>query len=108
LFVAKSRKAIELGVALKYTPFSATTIEAEALLRRSLAIREKSLGTEHPKVGESLFSYAILLRKTKRKAQAREMETRAAAILERHRRSNLGPLTVGVSDLAREKIEEKK
>ena len=36
------------------------------------------------------------------------METRAAEIMDRHRKSNPGPLTVGVSDLAREKIEKKK
>ncbi len=51
--------------------------EAEPLYQRSLAIREKALGPDHPHVATSLESYADLLRKTGRKADAVYMEVRA-------------------------------
>ncbi len=40
--------------------------EAEPLYKRSLAIREKALGPEHPDVAASLENYAALLRVTQR------------------------------------------
>ncbi len=54
--------------------------EAEPLYRRSLAIREKALGPEHPDVAQSLDNYAALLRETGRADEAAEMEARAKAI----------------------------
>ena len=51
--------------------------EAEPLYQRSLAIREKALGPEHPAVATSLENYADLLRKTGRVSEATKMETRA-------------------------------
>jgi len=54
--------------------------EAEPLFERSLAIREKALGPEHPDVAQSLENYAILLRETGRPKKAAEMEARAKAI----------------------------
>ncbi len=54
--------------------------EAEPLFRRSLAIRENSLGPKHPDVAQSLENYAILLRETGRPKKAAEMEARAKAI----------------------------
>ena len=54
--------------------------EAEALYHRSLAIREKALGPEHPDVAQSLENYADLLRETGRGAEAAKMEARAKAI----------------------------
>ncbi len=51
--------------------------EAEPLYKRSLSIREKALGPEHPNVAQSLENYAALLRKTGRDAEAARMETRA-------------------------------
>ena len=54
--------------------------EAESLYQRSLTIREKALGPEHPSVANSLENYAALLRKTKRNAEADRLEKRAKAI----------------------------
>ncbi len=58
--------------------------EAEPLYTRSLAIREKALGPEHPHVAMSLENYAALLQKTKRNAEAARMEVRAKAIRAMH------------------------
>ena len=49
----------------------------------SLAIREKTLGPEHPDVAASLENYAKLLRKMKNAAEAVQMEARAKAIREK-------------------------
>ncbi len=55
--------------------------EAEPLYKRSLAIREKALGPEHPNVATSLENYANLLRETGRTAEeAGKMEARAKTI----------------------------
>jgi tetratricopeptide (TPR) repeat protein len=54
--------------------------EAESLYRRSLDITERAYGPSHEKVAIALTNYAVLLRKTKRKAEARELEKRAKAI----------------------------
>ncbi len=58
--------------------------EAEPLFERSLKIRDKALGDEHPKVAESLENFALLLRATERTSEAEAMETRARTIRERH------------------------
>ena len=47
---------------------------------RSLAIKEKALGPEHPGVAMSLGNYAALLRETARADEAERMEVRAKAI----------------------------
>ncbi len=54
--------------------------EAEPLLKRALAIREKTLGPEHPRVATTLENYAALLRKTGRTTEAAKLEARAKAI----------------------------
>ena len=54
--------------------------EAAPLYRRSLAIREKALGPEHPDVATSLENYAELLHETGRAGEAAQMEARAKAI----------------------------
>ncbi len=58
--------------------------EAEPLYERSLKIREKALGDEHPKVAQSLENFALLLRDTERTSEAEAMEARARTIRERH------------------------
>ena len=63
--------------------------EAEPLYKRSLAIREKALGLEHPDVARSLENYARLLRMTKRKDQAAKLEASAKAIRAKHAEKNL-------------------
>ncbi len=62
--------------------------EAEPLYKRSLAIREKTLGPEHPDTAQSLENYAALLRKTGRADEATEMEVRAKAIRAKHAKEN--------------------
>ena len=62
--------------------------EAESLYQRSLAIRQKALGPEHPRVATSLENYAALLRETDREDKAEEMEARAKAIRVKHARDN--------------------
>jgi hypothetical protein len=58
--------------------------EAEPLYRRSIAIQEKVLGSQHPDLARSLDNYAALLRKQGRDAEARGFETRARDIRTRH------------------------
>ncbi len=45
-----------------------------------MAILEKALGPEHPRVATSLENYAALLRETGRGAEAAKMDARAKAI----------------------------
>ena len=54
--------------------------EAEPLYKRSLAIKEKALGPEHPNVAQGLENYAALLRAIGRTSEADKMEARAKAI----------------------------
>ena len=62
--------------------------EAEPLIERSLAIREKPLGPEHPHVATTLANYAAMLRKTGRSAEATRMEARAKVIRAKHAERN--------------------
>ncbi len=55
-------------------------VEAEQLLKRSLMLRKKALGPEHPDVAMSLENYAGQLRDTGRDAKAARLEARARAI----------------------------
>ncbi len=58
--------------------------QAEPLLRRALAIKEKALGPEHVQVATVLENYAALLHKLNRDAEADKMEARAQAIRAKH------------------------
>ncbi|MDA2913832.1 tetratricopeptide repeat protein [Acidobacteriia bacterium AH_259_A11_L15] len=62
--------------------------EAEPLYQRALAIWEKALGPEHPFVAQGLENYAVLLRKTNRHAEAKELEARARAIRAKQAQEN--------------------
>jgi tetratricopeptide (TPR) repeat protein len=57
--------------------------KAEPLYRRSLAIREKSLGPDHPDVAAALNNLAELLQITNRPAEAEPLYRRALAIDEK-------------------------
>jgi tetratricopeptide (TPR) repeat protein len=57
--------------------------EAEPLMRRALAIDEKSYGPEHPKVAIDLNNLAALLQDTNRLAEAEPLMRRALAIDEK-------------------------
>ena len=61
--------------------------DAESSYRRALAIRQTSLGPSHPDLAETLNGDAVLLKKTKRKAEAEEMMARAREITRRADRS---------------------
>jgi hypothetical protein len=63
---------------------------ADSLYRDALAIREKTLGPEHVDVATTLESYAALLRKLNRGAEAEEMEVRAKAIRASHGQQSEG------------------
>jgi tetratricopeptide (TPR) repeat protein len=76
-----NQEAFALYRAGKYT-------QAEPLLRRALAIREKALGPEHPDVATSLENYAALLRKTNRATGAEAMEDRAKVIRTKRAKEN--------------------
>lgn len=54
--------------------------KAEPLYKRSLAIREKAFGPDHPSVATSLQNLAALYRVTKRNTEAGVLELRAAQI----------------------------
>ena len=53
---------------------------SDLLYKRSLAIREKALGPDHPDVALSLNNLAGLYRVTKREKEAEKLEQRAAKI----------------------------
>jgi tetratricopeptide (TPR) repeat protein len=54
--------------------------EAEPFYQRALALLEKVRGREHPELLGTLTGYAALLRKTGRKAEAKQLDDRAEAI----------------------------
>ena len=62
--------------------------QAEPLIRRALAIREKALGPEHAQVATVLENYAALLHKFNRDAEADKMGARAQAIRAKHAQEN--------------------
>ena len=94
------RICAELGLWLSY---QARYIEAEQLMRRALAIYEKSYGPEHPNVSTVLNGLALLLKATKRLAEAEPLMRRALAIDEK----SLGPehpsVATDLSNLAQER-----
>ena len=57
--------------------------EAEPLMRRALAIDEKSFGPDHPDVAIGLNNLAQLLQATNRLAEAEPLMRRALAICEK-------------------------
>ncbi len=84
----KANVAIRLNnLACSYTK-QAKYAEAEPLYLRSLKIREKALGVNHPKVATVLENYALLLRATNRESEAVELVERAKAIRAKHAQEN--------------------
>ena len=57
-------------------------MDAERLYKRSLAIREKALGLDHPAIAGSLNNLAVLYRSLGRYAEAEPLYQRALAIWE--------------------------
>ncbi len=56
--------------------------EAEELYRRSLAMKEKLVGPEHPVVANTLNNLAVICRRQERFDEAEELYARALQILE--------------------------
>ena len=74
--------------------------EAETLIRRALAIDEKSFGPEHPNVAIRLNNLAELLRATNRLAEAEPLYRRALAIDEKSFGSEHSEVATGLHNLA--------
>jgi tetratricopeptide (TPR) repeat protein len=72
---------------------------AEPFLLRALRIAEQKLGREHPTVVEILASYETVLRRTKRGAEAKQAQLRAAQILAAHPELKAAKGLVHISDL---------
>ncbi|HVR95103.1 MAG TPA: tetratricopeptide repeat protein [Thermoanaerobaculia bacterium] len=79
---------------------SAKWPEAESLLRRALAIGEKSLGPEHPDVATHLNNLAQLLEDTNRLAEAEPLMRRALAIDEKSFGPEHPDVGIGLNSLA--------
>ena len=71
--------------------------DAEAAYRRSLAIAEKKLGTQHPVYGKVLLNYAEFVRKRGDKAGARQLHAQAEAVLKDNRQRNGAGMTIAAS-----------
>jgi tetratricopeptide (TPR) repeat protein len=74
--------------------------EAEQLLRRALAIDEKSSGTDHPSVAIHLNNLAGLLQASNRLAQAEPFYRRALAIDEKSSGTDRPDLAIDLNNLA--------
>jgi tetratricopeptide (TPR) repeat protein len=61
-------------------------LQAETYCHRALEGMEKAYGPDHPDVAGALRAYAAVLRKERRKAEAKKLEKRAALIERRHSR----------------------
>ena len=75
-------------------------VEAEPLMRRALAIDEKSFGPEHPDVATRLNNLASLLQDTNRLVEAEPLYRRAFAIDEKSFGPEHPKVAVGLSNLA--------
>jgi hypothetical protein len=62
--------------------------EVEPLYKRSPAINEKALGSDHPYIAKTLEIYVDLLRMTGRSYEALIMETRARLIRAQQHKEN--------------------
>jgi tetratricopeptide (TPR) repeat protein len=74
--------------------------EAAPLFIQAIHFTETTLGPEHPTLGEVLRNYAVFLRQTKNRGEARKIEKRASEILKRSSRENLEGYTIEASALA--------
>jgi len=74
--------------------------EAEPLMRRALAIGEKSYGPDHPKVAIRLNNLATLLQDTNRLTEAEPLLRRALAINEKSYGPDYPEVATGLNNLA--------
>jgi hypothetical protein len=75
--------------------------ESASAHAEALAIRERSLGTNHPSVARWEMDYAAVLRKLHRKKEAGELEERAQVVLASAERESGDAYRVDVRDLER-------
>jgi tetratricopeptide (TPR) repeat protein len=73
--------------------------EGEGHLKTALGIAEKTFGPDHPLVAYLLSNHAVLLRKTHRKSEAKQAESRAKTILAGRSGEDLARYTVDFADL---------
>jgi tetratricopeptide (TPR) repeat protein len=92
-----SRLMSQLGVLLNTKALHA---EAEPLMRRTLAIDEKRLGSDHPDVAIRLNNLAMLLHDTNRFAEAEPLMRRALAIDEKSFGADHPNVAMRLSNLA--------
>ena len=74
---------------------------AEPFYKRALPIADSRLGAAHPLVGRILSCYAVVLKQTQRKAEAKAAERHARAIWQADARNDLGRFMVDASELSR-------
>ena len=82
-------------------PMDTAYAQAEALLKRSLAISEKAYGPDHPATATALDRYADVLVNARpdsaSQAEARALKTRARAILDAQvRRASAEPAPAAI------------
>ncbi len=75
-------------------------VEAEQLMRRSLAIWEEQLGSENPQVASGLSNLANLLKASNRLVEAEALARRAVTIWELNFGKNHEKIAIGLSNLA--------
>ncbi|HBY63298.1 MAG TPA: hypothetical protein DEH78_26040 [Solibacterales bacterium] len=85
-----------LSVAMVLEP---NPMQAEPHLRAALAIAERTLGPESPAAARALTAYAEMLKRAKRKSEAKTMERRAAEIRRQFDRYGLTRHTVDWAEL---------
>jgi tetratricopeptide (TPR) repeat protein len=74
-------------------------LAAETFYTRALTLAENRLGANHPLVGRILSCYAVVLKRSKRKAQAAVMERRARAILQARPQNDFSHLLVDAGEI---------
>jgi tetratricopeptide (TPR) repeat protein len=74
--------------------------EAEALMRRALAIDEKNFSPEHANIASRLNHLALLLTDTNRLTEAEPLYRRALAIEEKNSRPDHPNVAAGLNNLA--------
>lgn len=73
--------------------------EAREAARTSVELAESSLGPDHPRLGFYLSNYAMILKSTGRKDEAKVARRKADAILDQYPSTTTGGYTVNVASL---------
>jgi hypothetical protein len=74
--------------------------EAESGFKQALREMEEAVGSQHPDVGRILEEYSVVLKKSGRVVESRDMQTRAKSIKSTFAaQTNSGSITVDWRDL---------